>query len=74
MRTNIDIDDTIMQKAMQAGGFKTKKETVEAGLTLLAQRFKQREILKLFGKVGWEGDLDEMRTSKHAETNLAKAA
>lgn len=35
MRTNIDIDDTILQAAMQAGGFKTKKETVEAGLRML---------------------------------------
>ncbi|MFM9912727.1 MAG: type II toxin-antitoxin system VapB family antitoxin [Methylophilaceae bacterium] len=74
MRTNIDIDDTIMQNAMQAGGFKTKKEAVEAGLSLLAQRFKQREILNLFGKVDWEGDLNDMRTSKYAEANLAKAA
>ena len=66
MRTNIDIDDQIMQQAMAAGGFKTKKETVEAALQILVQRHKQRDILKLFGKVAWEGDLDEMRTSKHA--------
>ncbi|MGZ8251311.1 MAG: type II toxin-antitoxin system VapB family antitoxin [Methylophilaceae bacterium] len=67
MRTNIDIDDAILQAAMQAGGFKTKKETVEAGLRMLAQRRKQREIVDLFGKVSWEGDLNEMRTSKHAK-------
>ena len=52
MRTNIDIDDKIMQDAMRAGGFKTKKETVEAALKALArQRKSQRKILELFGKI-----------------------
>lgn len=41
MRTNIDIDDEIMQKAMHSGGFKTKKETVEAALKLLSQRLPE---------------------------------
>ena len=30
MRTNIDIDDKIMRDAMRAGGFKTRKDAVEA--------------------------------------------
>jgi Arc/MetJ family transcription regulator len=30
MRTNIDIDDDLLVKAMQAGPYTTKKETVEA--------------------------------------------
>lgn len=38
MRTNIDIDDKLMQAAMRSGGFKTKKETVEAALTMLSKR------------------------------------
>ncbi len=74
VRTNIDIDDKIMQEAMHFGGFKTKKETVEAALQMLVQRHKQRDILKLFGKVAWEGDLDEMRTSKHAPTKPKRTA
>ena len=32
MRTNIDIDDELMARAMEAGGFKTKREAVEEGL------------------------------------------
>jgi Arc/MetJ family transcription regulator len=74
MRTNIEIDDKIMQEAMSAGGFTSKKATVEAALRLLAQRHKQRDILKLFGKVAWEGDLDEMRTSKHAPAKPKRKA
>jgi antitoxin ParD1/3/4 len=56
MRTNIDIDDTLMAKAMQAGPFKTKKDAVEAGLKLLARQAAYREILKWRGKLPWEGD------------------
>ena len=38
MRTNIEIEDNIMQAAMQAGGFRTKKDAVEAGLQLIARK------------------------------------
>jgi len=56
MRTNIDIDDALMSKAMQAGPYQTKKEAVEAGLKLLARQVVYREILKWEGKLKWEGD------------------
>ena len=56
MRTNIDIDDELLAKAMHAGPFATKKETVEAGLRLLARQAAYREILKWEGKLKWEGD------------------
>ena len=56
MRTNIDIDDDLMAKAMQAGPYKTKKDAVEAGLKLLARQAAYREILKWEGKLKWEGD------------------
>ena len=56
MRTNIDIDDELMAKAMQAGPYKTKKDAVEAGLKLLARQAAYREILKWEGKLKWEGD------------------
>ncbi len=64
MRTNIDIDDRLMAEAMNAGGFKTKKETVEAGLKLLARKQVYEELRGLRGKIAWEGDLDEMRASR----------
>jgi Arc/MetJ family transcription regulator len=56
MRTNIDIDDDLMAKAMAAGPFSTKKDAVEAGLKLLARQAAYREILKWEGKLKWEGD------------------
>ena len=56
MRTNIDIDDDLLAKAMQAGPFTTKKDTVEAGLRLLARQAAYREVLKWEGKLKWEGN------------------
>ena len=56
MRTNIDIDDAVLDAAMKAGPFKTKKDAVEAGLKLLARQAHYREILRWEGKLKWEGD------------------
>lgn len=61
MRTNIIIDDNLMQQTLQATGIKTKKEAVEQGLKLLLQKAQQQQIRKLRGKLHWEGDLAEMR-------------
>jgi antitoxin ParD1/3/4 len=56
MRTNIDIDDELMAKALSAGPYSTKKDAVEAGLKLLARQAAYREVLKWEGKLKWEGD------------------
>ncbi|HEY8055223.1 MAG TPA: type II toxin-antitoxin system VapB family antitoxin [Terriglobales bacterium] len=49
MRTNIDIDDALMRKAMRAAGTQTKKATVEAALQLLVRVRGQAAFLKSFG-------------------------
>ena len=56
MRTNIDIDDEVMEAAMRAGGFKTKKDAVEAGLKLIARLAHYREVLRWEGRLHWDGD------------------
>jgi len=63
MRTNIDIDDKLMEKAIMHGGFSTKKEAVHEGLKLLVDREKQRRIRSYRGKLKWEGDLEKMRAN-----------
>ncbi len=54
MRTNIEINDDLMDQAMKSGAFKTKKDAVEAGLRLLARQAAYREILALRGKLRWD--------------------
>ena len=60
-RTNIDIDDDLLNAAMRLSGLKTKRETVEAALKLLVQLKRQQRIRRYRGKLRWEGDLEQMR-------------
>jgi len=62
MRTNIEIDDSLMADALKATGLNTKKEAVELGLKALIKLNKQASIRALRGKLKWEGSLEEMRT------------
>ncbi len=62
MRTNIVIDDQLMNDALRATGLKTKREAVELGLRTLLQLRRQEEIRRFRGKLDWQGDLDAMRT------------
>ena len=64
MRTNIEIDDALMQQALQATGAKTKREAVELGLKSLVQLRGQERARELKGKITWEGDLNDMRTDR----------
>ncbi|MGC1371834.1 MAG: type II toxin-antitoxin system VapB family antitoxin [Candidatus Sulfotelmatobacter sp.] len=64
MRTNIDIDDTLMRRAMRSSGARTKKAAVEAGLRLLAETHAQGSIRRLQGKIHWEGNLGESRLGR----------
>lgn len=64
MRTNIVIDDKLMEQALKATGLKTKKDVVEQGLKLLVKRKNQQSIRSLRGQITWEGDLDEMRKNE----------
>jgi Arc/MetJ family transcription regulator len=61
MRTNLDIDDRLMNSAMDITRIKTKKAVVEYALKELIDLHKRRSILKLKGKLKWNGDLNEMR-------------
>ena len=54
MRTNIVIDEGLMDAAMRAGPFKTKKDAVEAGLKLLARQAVYRDLLALRGQLRWD--------------------
>ncbi len=64
MRTNIEIDDRLMRKAMKSCGARTKKATVETALRLLAETHGQGAFRKFRGKVQWEGDLEQSRLSR----------
>jgi len=64
MRTNIEIDDALIEHALRLTGLKTKRAAVEAGLRALIRLKEQEEILHLAGKVRWQGDLEESRQGR----------
>lgn len=64
MRTNVVLDDNLMQTALELSGYKTKKKAIEAGLKLLIQLNRQKEIRQARGKLRWTGNREEMRTDK----------
>ena len=64
MRTNIVIDDKLMNLALKATGLKTKKEVVEEGLKTLITIKNQGKLKSLRGKLHWGGDIEKMRTDK----------
>ncbi|HZU08947.1 MAG TPA: type II toxin-antitoxin system VapB family antitoxin [Pseudacidobacterium sp.] len=67
MRTNIEIDDQLIEQAMRQSGLRTKKATVEAALRLLVKTRAQAAIRQLRGKVQWEGDLNQSRLGRVKE-------
>ena len=64
VRTNVVIDDDLMESALKASGTKTKKAAIEQGLKLLVKLKGQEKIKGFRGKLKWTGNLDEMRLDK----------
>lgn len=58
MATNLALDDKLLNLALQVGGFKTKKDTVNAALKEFVERHKQQEIIALFGQLPGDTDYD----------------
>jgi Arc/MetJ family transcription regulator len=63
-RTNIELNDKILKEALKLTKMRTKKDIVNYALEELVKNFRRKKILELEGKVKWEGNLNEMRTSR----------
>ena len=64
MRTNIVLNESLVNDAMKLSGLKTKKSVIEEALKLFVSIQKQTRLKSLKGKLKWEGNLDEMRMDK----------
>ncbi len=62
-RTNIEIDDELIGRAMDLYGARTKREAVELALRRLVGEGNHAGMLRLRGS-GWSGDLDELRAER----------
>lgn len=58
MPTNLAINDELLEEALQLGGHRTKKATVNEALKEYIQRRKQLKILDLFGQIDYDPNDD----------------
>ncbi len=64
MRTNIDIDDALIEEAMRATGLTTKRATVEEALRRVVTSNRRQQAIADTAGMGWDGDLEAMRTGR----------
>jgi Arc/MetJ family transcription regulator len=64
MRTNIELDDVLVEKAMKITQISTKKAVINKALEELVKSYSRKEMLKYFNSGIWEGNLKEMRAMR----------
>lgn len=65
-RTNIVLDEDLIETAKQLTGVRFTREVVDLALRRLVRNLRRRRILRLAGKVKWEGDLAAMRRGRRS--------
>jgi Arc/MetJ family transcription regulator len=65
-RTNLVLDEAVLEEAHRLGGERTLSRTVERALAEFVRRAKARKILDLAGSGAWQGDLAVMREDRPA--------
>ncbi|MBU1186685.1 MAG: type II toxin-antitoxin system VapB family antitoxin [Acidobacteria bacterium] len=58
MATNLQLDDEMINKAVNLGKHKSKKEAVNQALKTYVQSLEQEKVLSLFGTVEYDPDYD----------------
>ena len=66
MATNLAIDERLLTKALEIGGYKSKKDTVNAALDEFIKRRKAKELIDIFGTIEYDASYDykKMRNRK----------
>jgi Arc/MetJ family transcription regulator len=64
MRTNIDLDDTLVDEAMKVSGAKTKKEVVDLALRALIKSRVKKDLLDLVGQIDIDPDFDHKKARR----------
>lgn len=65
LRTNIELDEKLVNEGLKLTKIKTRKELVNFALKELVTKLKRKKMLvEIYGKVQWEGNLNEMRQSR----------
>lgn len=67
MRTNIDLDETLLEEAFTITGLRTKKELVNFALAELVKNNAKKDLLDLAGEIEFSEDfnLDRVRQNRY---------
>jgi Arc/MetJ family transcription regulator len=60
-RTNIILDDDIVEEAKELTSFKTKREVIDFALRELIKQLRRKKLLTMRHKGMWQGDLSKWR-------------
>ena len=63
-RTNIVLDEKLIDECMKATGIKTQRALIDHALRELLRHEKQARLLELKGRIDWDGDLVEWRKGR----------
>ena len=63
-RTNIILDEKLVNNCLKATGIKTQKALIDHALRELLRHENQTKLFELKGKINWNGNLDEWRTGR----------
>jgi Arc/MetJ family transcription regulator len=61
MRTNIELDDALVKKAMDLTKIPTRKALINKALEELVKSNTRKGMLKFINSGIWEGDIEKMR-------------
>lgn len=64
MRTNVELDENLLQQVLALGRFSTKKAAIQAALADYLNTLKRQRLLALRGHVPWQGDLNALRSDR----------
>jgi len=64
MRTNIVLDDDLVDEALELTGVRTKREVVQVALQELVRSRKKRSLTELAGKIRFRSDFDHKAMRK----------
>lgn len=63
-RTNIELDDRLVEAGLKMTKCKTKKDLVNLALKELVAKKNRKGLLELEGKVVWKGNLSRLRKGR----------
>lgn len=64
MRTNIELDEQLLEEAFALSGHRTKKDLIHEALRVFIRLKRRKDLSELAGKIAFSDDFDHKRLRK----------